>query len=53
MLFVLSASGAICGQINASGDGYELTNLVQAIQYMRGLRPRRESVCSSFADLPK
>ena len=41
------------GQINASGDGYELTNLVQAIQYMRGLRPRRESVCSSFADLPK
>ncbi|KGG87674.1 hypothetical protein P245_19680 [Comamonas thiooxydans] len=33
---------------NAFGNGYEITDLIPALNYMRSLRARREVICASF-----
>lgn len=39
----------IYGQVNSTSDGYELSNLVGAIQYMRKMEPVVDAVCGSFS----
>lgn len=39
------------GHLNTTADGYELTNLVAAISFMRGLKPISEAVCAGFSNV--
>lgn len=37
------------GEVNEWGQGYLLVNVVQALQYLRGMQPVVDVVCSSFS----
>lgn len=39
------------GNLNATGDGYELTDLIEAISFMRSLKPVSEAVCAGFSNV--